>query len=122
MRWLKACLVVVGVLAAIGWVEAGPALGDVGLPAYSGPYFLTSARMATSGSPSTTPANTVLLFGDPFFDPADRQADRGGYDQYRSGALGKRRSFGDDPRVRSFCHHHDPVCQASRQPGAFLNW
>lgn len=64
----------------------------------------------------------VLLFGDPYFNPADRHADRGGYDRRRSGALGRRRSFGNDPRVRSFCHHHDPVCQAGGQPGDFLVW
>ncbi len=64
----------------------------------------------------------VLLFGDPYFNPSDRRADRGSYDHHRAGALGERRTVGGDPRVESFCHHHDPVCQASGQPAAFLIW
>ena len=64
----------------------------------------------------------VLLFGDPYFNRNDGRADRGSYDHHRSGALGKRPTFGGDPRVESVCHHHDPVCQASGQPAAFLIW
>jgi streptogramin lyase len=59
----------------------------------------------------------VLLFGDPYFNPSDRRADRGSYDHRRAGALGERRAFGGDPRVESFCHYHDPVCQASGRVG-----
>lgn len=64
----------------------------------------------------------VLLFGDPYFNSGDGKADRGNYDHTRSGALGKRPTFGGDSRVESFCHHHDPVCQANGQAGEFLLW
>jgi hypothetical protein len=66
--------------------------------------------------------DAVWLFGDPYFNARDAAADRGNYDHQRSGALGKRRNFGGDQRVRSVCHHHDPVCQANGQAAAFLLW
>jgi hypothetical protein len=68
----------------------------------------------------------VLLFGDPYFNPRDRSVDSGSYDRHRSGALGARRTFGGDRRVRSFCHRDDPVCQAAWhgivEPQLFVTW
>ena len=52
----------------------------------------------------------VVLFGDPYFNPKDTMADRGGYQHNGYGVLGRRPSFGDDHRVLSYCHVHDPVC------------
>jgi len=53
----------------------------------------------------------VALFGDPYFNPSDATADRGGFLHSRPGVLGKRRSFGGDRRIVSYCHYHDPICQ-----------
>jgi hypothetical protein len=70
--------------------------------------------------------SSVLLFGDPYFNPGDRSADRGGYERPRSGALGSRPTFPADGRARSFCHRDDPVCQAAWHgivdPHLFLTW
>jgi hypothetical protein len=60
----------------------------------------------------------VALFGDPYFNPTDRNADRGNYRRSglfpdRSGVLGRRKKFGGDSRVVSYCHNHDPICQIS---------
>jgi hypothetical protein len=52
----------------------------------------------------------VILFGDPYFNPKDALADRGGYQHNGYGVLGRRRSFGRDRSVVSYCHPHDPVC------------
>jgi hypothetical protein len=53
----------------------------------------------------------VILFGDPYFNPVDARADRGSYLESRGGILGRRPRFGGDPRVVSYCHLHDPICQ-----------
>jgi hypothetical protein len=53
----------------------------------------------------------VVLFGDPYFNPTDKQADHGTFESDLAGVLGRRPSFGDDPRVLSYCRLHDPVCQ-----------
>lgn len=62
----------------------------------------------------------VLLFGDPYFKPHD-PSDRGSFSD-RSGALGSRSSFHGPSRVLSYCHHHDPVCQAQGDGLAFVLW
>lgn len=52
----------------------------------------------------------VVLFGDPYFNPRDAAADRGGYQHNGYGVLGKRSSFHGASGVLSYCHDHDPVC------------
>lgn len=55
----------------------------------------------------------VVLFGDPYFNPTDKTADRGSTYWPHSGVLGERPSFGNDSRVLSYCHYHDIICQHS---------
>jgi Cutinase len=59
----------------------------------------------------------VALFGDPRFNSADRRAARGTprFRVGRNGFLGPRKPFPASTRgrVRSFCHRHDYVCQAT---------
>src|SRR5262249_39597566 len=54
----------------------------------------------------------VALFGDPYFNSADK-VDRGGFQAGRNGFLGKRHLFSTQwqSRMLSYCHLHDPVCQ-----------
>lgn len=55
----------------------------------------------------------VVLFGDPYFNPADAAVDTGGYDKKHYGSLGRRPRFSPPhgQRVISYCHQNDPVCQ-----------
>ena len=62
----------------------------------------------------------LVLFGDPLFNPADTRTDRGGYLPSHGGLLGLRPSFGGDPRVLSYCHLHDPICQRPTLAQALL--
>jgi Cutinase len=55
----------------------------------------------------------VVLFGDPYFDPSDKAADRGSTFWPHAGVLGERPTFGGDHRVLSYCHYHDIICQRS---------
>lgn len=55
----------------------------------------------------------VALFGDPYFNSADKLADRGNYLRGLNGTLGARPPFVQPGGVKvvSYCHKHDPVCQ-----------
>jgi hypothetical protein len=63
----------------------------------------------------------VALFGDPYFNSADK-VDRGGFQAGRNGFLGKRPLFSTywQPHIRSYCHLHDPVCQGPLHNVAYL--
>lgn len=58
----------------------------------------------------------VALFGDPYFDPKDRAADRGKYARNKKGILGTRGAFGRGLPVLSYCRRHDPICQELESP------
>jgi hypothetical protein len=66
----------------------------------------------------------VVLFGDPYFNPADKQVDRGtasatvlGF----HGLLGKRRLFGNsNAKILSYCEMWDPICDADPNKEAWL--
>lgn len=105
-RELRTCPAIKLVL--VGYSRGAQVTGDVSSAKSPG-------RRSTTSRPSCSTATRTSTL-------ATEVPDRGSYDHHRSGALGKRRSFGGDPRVRSFCHHHDPVCQANRQPAAFDIW
>ncbi|MDB5160781.1 MAG: carbohydrate esterase family 5 protein [Candidatus Saccharibacteria bacterium] len=55
----------------------------------------------------------VALFGDPYFNHQDKQADQGNYQKALDGRLGMRPLFDRQmaSHVLSYCHRHDPVCQ-----------
>lgn len=54
----------------------------------------------------------VVIFGDPYFNPADSTPDVGSYDPNRHGALGKRAPYpSSDTPIFSICHLDDPICQ-----------
>jgi hypothetical protein len=109
-RELRTCSAIKLIL--VGYSQGAQVTGDVFQR-----HLTTAQKRSISG---------VLLFGDPYFNSSDRQADQGDFDHHRSGALGNRRTFGGDPRVRSFCHQRDPVCQATwhriPEPQLFLRW
>ncbi len=58
----------------------------------------------------------VVLFGDPYFNPAD-PADKGSFSKGKRGALGRRPLYARSTsgKVVSYCHLHDPVCQGVDQ-------
>lgn len=54
----------------------------------------------------------VVLFGDPYFNPADTKPDVGSFDPTRYGALGKRGLYpSSSTPIFSICHLYDPICQ-----------
>lgn len=55
----------------------------------------------------------VVLFGDPYFNPADTNVDVGSFDPTRHGVLGKRALYPANAATHLFsiCHHDDPICQ-----------
>ena len=57
----------------------------------------------------------VVLFGDPYFNPADPQVDRGTFQHSKAGVLGTRPIFKTTHTVLSYCHLHDPICQGLKE-------
>jgi hypothetical protein len=54
----------------------------------------------------------VVVFGDPYFNPADTKPDVGSYDPTRYGGLGKRGLYpSSSTPIFSICHLYDPICQ-----------
>ena len=55
----------------------------------------------------------VVLFGDPYFNPADSAFDQGSFDPTRHGILGTRPRYPASAagRIFSICHSYDPICQ-----------
>ena len=66
----------------------------------------------------------VVLFGDPYFNGKDSEADRGSYRAARHGGLGTRAPYAASSRghVFSYCHADDPVCQNRSNPIAKFTW
>lgn len=57
---------------------------------------------------------SVVVFGDPYFNPADTKPDVGSYDPTRYGGLGKRGLYpSSSTPIFSICHLYDQICQGA---------
>jgi hypothetical protein len=85
-------------LVLVGYSQGAQVVADV----YQR-YLSPSQRLRIAG---------VVVFGDPYFNPADTKPDVGSYDPTRHGGLGRRQLYPTSSApIFSVCHLYDPICQ-----------